>query len=195
MVLSDPATDTVYVTNNTDNTVSVLNGAACDATHHAGCRHPAPSVPDHEFLIAADLATGTLYGGSLTGSQIDVISTTTCHTGNISDCAPVAEISTPDFGPNVGATDDATHTLYASDEAEAGAGAAGRIAAVQPGHRPGQAHRVRGEHLPRRLGEPVPDRRALTGADQRSRPAGGTSSMRAASPASSRRSAGRSVWS
>jgi len=113
-------TGTVYVTNNTDNTVSVLNGAACDATHHAGCRRPALSVPDHEFLIAADPATDTLYGGSLTEPQIDVISTATCHADNLSGCAPVAKIPTPDPGSNLGALDDATHTLYASDEAEAG---------------------------------------------------------------------------
>jgi DNA-binding beta-propeller fold protein YncE len=120
LVLPDPATGTVYVANILGNTVSVLNGAACDATHHTGCRHPAPSVSDHEFLIAADPATGTLYGGSLTGSQIDVISTATCHASNLSGCAPVAVIPSPDFGPNVGAIDDATHTMYASDEAEAG---------------------------------------------------------------------------
>src|SRR5215813_1691407 len=120
MALPDPVTGTVYVTNDVDNTVSVLNGAACDATHHAGCRRLAPSAPEHEFLIAADPATGTLYGGSLTEPQIDVISTVTCHAGNVSGCAPVAEIPTPDPGSNVGAVDHATHTLYASDEAEAG---------------------------------------------------------------------------
>jgi DNA-binding beta-propeller fold protein YncE len=120
LVLPDPATDTVYVANIGDNTVSVLDGAACDATHHAGCRHPAPSVPDEESLIAADPATHTLYGGSLTQKQIDVINTATCHTGHLSGCAPVAEIPTPDPFANVGVVDDATHTLYASDEAPAG---------------------------------------------------------------------------
>src|SRR5262249_29884462 len=53
MALPDPVTGTVYVTNDVDNTVSVLNGAACDATHHAACPPPAPTAPDHEFLIAA----------------------------------------------------------------------------------------------------------------------------------------------
>jgi len=77
-------------------------------------------VPDQEFLISADPATGTLYGSSLTKKQIDVINTASCHAGDISGCAPVAEIPTPDFGPNVGAIDEATHTLYASDEAPAG---------------------------------------------------------------------------
>ena len=120
LVLPDPATGTVYVANIVGNTVSVLDGAACDATHHAGCRHPASTVPDKEALIAADPATHTLYGGSLTQKQIDVINTATCHAGHLSGCAPVAEIPTPDPFANVGAIDDATHTLYASDEAHAG---------------------------------------------------------------------------
>jgi DNA-binding beta-propeller fold protein YncE len=120
LVLPDPATGTVYVANIIGNTVSVLNGAACDATHSRGCRHPAPSVPAQEFVVAADPATGTLYGGSLTGAQIDVINAATCHAGDLSGCAPVAEIPTPDPGPNVGAIDDATHTLYATDLAPNG---------------------------------------------------------------------------
>jgi DNA-binding beta-propeller fold protein YncE len=119
LVLPDPATGTVYVANILGNTVSVLNGAACDATHHAGCLNPAPSVPDQEFVIAADPATGTLYGGGFQ-KQIDVINAATCRSGDLSGCAPVAEIPTPHFGPNVGAIDDATHTLYATDFAPAG---------------------------------------------------------------------------
>ena len=49
MVLSDPATDTLYVANTIDNTVSVFNGAACDATHSSGCRRPAPSAAALSF--------------------------------------------------------------------------------------------------------------------------------------------------
>jgi len=119
LVLPDPATGTVYVANIVGNTVSVLNATACDATHHAGCLNPAPSVPEQEFVIAADPATGTLYGGGFQ-KQIDVINAATCRSGDLSGCAPVAEIPTPHFGPNVGAIDDATHTLYATDFAPAG---------------------------------------------------------------------------
>jgi len=49
MVLSDPATDTHYVANTIDNTVSVFNGAACDATHSSGCRRPAPGAAALSF--------------------------------------------------------------------------------------------------------------------------------------------------
>ena len=43
-VAVDNATHTVYVANNTDNTVSVLNAATCNAKHTAGCSQHPPTV-------------------------------------------------------------------------------------------------------------------------------------------------------
>ena len=112
---ADPATGTLYVPNGLDNDVSVIDTARCDAAQTAGCRHPAPSVPDHEFLISADPATDTLYAGNLSQPRIDVINGATCNPTRLSGCAPVAEIPIAHPQANVGAIDDATHTLYASD--------------------------------------------------------------------------------
>ncbi len=42
-VTADPTTDTVYTPNGDDNTVSVLNGAACNATYHCSLH----SIPAH----------------------------------------------------------------------------------------------------------------------------------------------------
>ncbi len=119
-VLSDPATNTLYVPNAIGDTVSVFNGGTCDATRHAGCRRPAPSVPQSEFLLTADPATNTIYGGNNTKPRIDLFNGATCRAGHIAGCTPVATIATPDPSANVGAIDPATHTLYASDEANAG---------------------------------------------------------------------------
>ena len=38
-----------------------------------------------------------------------------CHAGQLAGCVPVAEIPMADPGANVGAIDQATHTLYAAD--------------------------------------------------------------------------------
>jgi DNA-binding beta-propeller fold protein YncE len=72
-------------------------------------------VPEQEFLLSADPATGTIYASNLSLPQIDVINSATCHAGRRSGCAPVAEIPVPDPQANVGAIDHASHTLYASD--------------------------------------------------------------------------------
>jgi DNA-binding beta-propeller fold protein YncE len=59
----DPATHLVYATNLQDASVSVINGAACNGTRHAGCRKP-PSddaVGNYPAAIAVDPGAGTAY--------------------------------------------------------------------------------------------------------------------------------------
>lgn len=111
----DPATHTLYVTNGIDNDVSVIATAWCDATDTSGCRHPAPTVADNDFLASVDPATNTIYAGNNTLPEIDVLNGATCNARDLSGCAPVAEIPMADPEANVGAVDDATHTLYAAD--------------------------------------------------------------------------------
>ena len=111
-----PRTGTAYVvTIGGRNIVSVTSIRRCNATDTTGCRAEAPAVPEGEYLLSADPATNTLYGGNLNQPEIDVINGATCHTRDLSGCAPVAEIPVPDPGANVGAIDEATHTLYAAD--------------------------------------------------------------------------------
>jgi DNA-binding beta-propeller fold protein YncE len=111
-----PQLSSVYLVNvGGSNVLTVINPSRCDGTHTAGCRRVAPSVPDHEFLASIDPATNTIYAGNLSQPEIDVISGATCHVGDLSGCAPVAEIPMADPEAKMGAVDDAAHTLYASD--------------------------------------------------------------------------------
>jgi DNA-binding beta-propeller fold protein YncE len=111
-----PRTGTAYVVNiGGRNILSVTSIRRCNATNTTGCRAEAPAVPEGEFLLTADPATNTLYGGNLNQPEIDVINGATCHTRDLSGCAPVAEIPVADPGANVGAIDKATHTLYVAD--------------------------------------------------------------------------------
>ena len=41
----DPATDLVYVSNSLDDTVSIIDGAACNATDRSRCDRVSPAVP------------------------------------------------------------------------------------------------------------------------------------------------------
>ena len=111
----DPATHTLYVPNWVDNDVSVIDTTQCNATDTTGCRHPAPTVPDNEFLATVDPATNTIYAGNNELPEIDVLNGATCNVEDLSGCAPVAEIPTAVAEANLGAVDDFTHTLYASD--------------------------------------------------------------------------------
>ncbi len=113
-----PQTGSAYLVNvGGANVMTVLSVRGCDATATAGCRAEAPSVPDHEFLISADPATGTIYAGNTSLPQIDVLNSATCNAANLAGCTPVADIAVGHPQANVGAIDDATHTLYAADPA------------------------------------------------------------------------------
>jgi DNA-binding beta-propeller fold protein YncE len=134
-----PRTGSAYVVNvGGANILSVLSVSGCDATATAGCRAEAPSVPAHEYLIAADPATGTIYASNTSLPQIDVLNAATCHAGDLAGCAPVAEIPVGHPKANLGAVDDATHTLYAADPT-AGTVAVINTATCNAGHTTGCA--------------------------------------------------------
>jgi DNA-binding beta-propeller fold protein YncE len=120
-----PQTRTAYVVNvGGRDVMSVVSVSHCNATDTTGCRTEAPSVPAHEATISADPATGTIYASNTSRPQIDVLNAATCHTGNLTGCAPVAEIPVGHPMANVSAVDAATRTLYAADPT------AGTVAAI-----------------------------------------------------------------
>jgi DNA-binding beta-propeller fold protein YncE len=62
-VAIDPATNTVYVSNQQDTSVTVINGATCNGPHTTGCSqaHPKVAVGNYPGAITVDPATGTAY--------------------------------------------------------------------------------------------------------------------------------------
>ena len=67
----DERTDTVYVVNGNNGTVSVLNGARCNARVTRGCGRPVATVKVGKFPVAAVVnpATRTLYVANLGARQ------------------------------------------------------------------------------------------------------------------------------
>jgi DNA-binding beta-propeller fold protein YncE len=111
-----PATGTAYVVNEGGaGMLTVVDISGCTTADDAGCRAEAPAVLDHDYRVAADPATGTIYASNTTLPQIDVLNAATCHAGNLAGCAPVADIPVGHPQANLAAVDDATHTLYAAD--------------------------------------------------------------------------------
>jgi DNA-binding beta-propeller fold protein YncE len=121
--VADEKTDTIYVTNSvtdgSDGTVSVLNGARCNARVTAGCGTPLATIKLGGFTVAAALnpATHTLYVADLKG-KVDVIDVAACSTVTTRGCArPVKRIS-DDHGPAALTVDVATDTVYAVDNGQ-----------------------------------------------------------------------------
>jgi DNA-binding beta-propeller fold protein YncE len=112
-----PDTATAYLVNvGGENRVSVITVGRCNAIKMSGCRVPAPTAPNTEFLASVDPATDTIYASNLNLPEVDVLNGATCDAKHLAGCAPVAEIpmDTPGASLGAGAIDDGTHTLYVS---------------------------------------------------------------------------------
>jgi DNA-binding beta-propeller fold protein YncE len=125
----DQATHTIYVANQGDDTVSVIDGRRCNSSNSSRCSPIATlTVGPNPVFMAFDLTTRTLYatltGG--TGNTIAVVNANTCNARNTSGCGQTPAIVTvpgatwnDDFGQasNI-VLDTANHTLYIGDAAE-----------------------------------------------------------------------------
>jgi DNA-binding beta-propeller fold protein YncE len=114
----DQATNTIYVTNYGDGTVSVINGATCDAQVHSGCGQTPPAVtvgtPNSGTLgIYADHANHTVYVGNFNTTAIAVINSATCNATDLGGCAsqhpPTVTVGQ---GPGDVDVNQRTHTGY-----------------------------------------------------------------------------------
>ena len=124
----DTSTDTVYVANNgfcpgttestncpsgTGDTVSVIDGGACNALVSAGCRRKPALIVVGSGAIWTDLdeATYTLYVASYLAGTISVIDVARCNSHVTSGCHPVAVMRTG-AGPGYAVVDHPLHTLF-----------------------------------------------------------------------------------
>jgi DNA-binding beta-propeller fold protein YncE len=115
----DQATDTVYVTIISSNTVAVFNGATCNALDTSGCGQ-APAhvkVGPAPFGIFADDANHTVYvanpGPNFDKNTMSMINTLTCNASDLGGCASHPPATVPvATGPSDFDVNQATHTVY-----------------------------------------------------------------------------------
>ena len=114
----DPATHTIYVVDQADNNVAVLNDNSCDAKTTAGCRHPAPTAPAGSFPNAATTDThfGTVYVGDSHAFQppytITMIDAARCNASDLSRCNRTPRTLSEVGSPFSIAADQRTDTIY-----------------------------------------------------------------------------------
>ena len=120
----DERTDTVYVSNVGDNTVSVFNGATCDAENTSGCAQAPATVPVglDPLGILADPVNHTVYvpdygaiavSGAQNSTAVSMLDSATCNATDLAAC-PTTPPPTVDVGasPDDVDVDRATHTVY-----------------------------------------------------------------------------------
>jgi DNA-binding beta-propeller fold protein YncE len=116
----DEATDTVYVENWADATVSVFNGATCNALDTSGCGQKPATVPvglDPTGIFVDD-ANHTVYVGNSDNGNggpttVSMINSARCNASDLATC-PTTEPPTVNVGspPADIVVDQATHTVY-----------------------------------------------------------------------------------
>jgi YVTN family beta-propeller protein len=113
----DLATDTVYVSNQDENTVSVLEGGACTATHQSGCQHTAPTttVGNGPNGIAVDQRTDTIYAANQDDNTVSVINAAACDTVVSSGCGRTWPTVAVGAFPQSVAVDEQTDTIYVAN--------------------------------------------------------------------------------
>jgi YVTN family beta-propeller protein len=122
----DQATDTIYVVNSNSNTVSVIDGATCNAQHASGCTHvpPAVAVGSYPVDVQVDQATDTVYvanWGNGNGTTVSVINGKTCNGQVTTSCNRAPAHVTVGTGPAGVLIDQATDTVYTATVAPDGA--------------------------------------------------------------------------
>ncbi len=120
----DERTDTVYVANGNDNTVSVLNGARCNARVTRGCARPVATIKVGKFPVAAVVnpATRTLYVADLGAGRVSVINAAACNARTTRGCGRPARNVRVKAGPGWVDVDVATDTIYTANAGLSGNG-------------------------------------------------------------------------
>jgi DNA-binding beta-propeller fold protein YncE len=135
-VAVNPVTDTIYVAtdpasgptgDSSPSTVSVFNGATCNATDNSGCAQAPDSatVGFSATALAVNAATDTIYVTNFDqqntpfgGNTVSVINGTTCNATNTTGCGQTPQTITlgPAFTtPAAVAIDQATDTIYVAN--------------------------------------------------------------------------------
>ena len=125
-IAANQATDTVYVVNSNSNTVSVIDGATCNAQDSSGCSHTPPvvTVGNGPVDVAVNQATDTVYvanWGNGAGTTVSVIDGRVCNGLVTSGCGQPLAAVTIGTGPAGVTVDQSTDTVYAATVASDGA--------------------------------------------------------------------------
>jgi YVTN family beta-propeller protein len=122
----DDATHTLYMTDSSSDTVSVINAATCNAKVTTGCgQTPATlTVGQGPTGVAVDPTTNTIYitnsglgGNGVDGSghTVSVIDGVTCNAGDTAGCGEIPATVAVGRWPFFTTLDAANHTVYVSN--------------------------------------------------------------------------------
>jgi YVTN family beta-propeller protein len=114
----DQSLHTLYVANNWDETLSVINTDSCNGTTQSSCSVRPPTVPvgGGPQAVAVDPSTNTVYTANFNDNNVSVTDAASCSAEVSAGCRdqlPEAQVGSAPAGL---AVDTATHSLYVADQ-------------------------------------------------------------------------------
>ena len=112
----NPNTKTLYVANQSGNSVSVIDASACNESQLGGCNQtwPTVSIGAAAFRVAVNKATNTVYVAKFNGT-LSVINGATCNASVHSSCSQAQATTTVGARPSDLAVDELTNTIYVAN--------------------------------------------------------------------------------
>jgi len=114
----DQALHTVYVANNLDETLSVINTDTCNGSVHSSCsiRPPTTQVGGGPQAVALDPSTNAVYTANFNDNTVSVVNAGTCSAEVTTGCRDQPPAAPVGSAPAFLAVDEATHTLYVANQ-------------------------------------------------------------------------------
>lgn len=115
----NPDTHSLYVANNGENTVSIIDTAECNQSHPAGCDRKWPHFKTDYLPRFFDInrSTNTVYLSLLGTNKVAVINGATCNSSDTSGCRPLTHTPVGHLPQQV-AVDEATNTIYVVNQGD-----------------------------------------------------------------------------
>ena len=130
-------TNTIYVDNTGDDTVSVIDGATCNGTNTSGCGQTPliVQVGRQSFgYVAVDPATDLVYVTDYLDDAVSIINGATCNATHTAGCDQIPPMVPAGPSPTGVAVDQHNHDVYVTDN---GGGPVSFFRFQTPGPRPG----------------------------------------------------------
>ena len=113
----DTKTNTIYVTGQVSDDVSVIDGNTCNGRVHSGCRKPPVRVRAGAGArgIAINEKTDTIYVANTASGNVSVIDGRTCNAGVHTGCGRRAAVAPVGLSPRRLVVDEVTNTVYVTN--------------------------------------------------------------------------------
>jgi YVTN family beta-propeller protein len=113
----DTRTNTIYVTGQVSDDVSVIDGNTCNGSVRSGCSKPPARVAAGAGArgIAINQRTDTIYVANTAAGNVSVIDGRTCNAGVHSGCGKRSAVAPVGLSPRRLVVDEATNTVYVTN--------------------------------------------------------------------------------